>query len=155
MLCLNLDDTLDMVYICMFSIYREFLKPTITANCGRAMFQPKIEQPKLYFTTKAKPSSPNKHQLKYTLTTSSRNHYQTLRIYTTFDVSPNQPTKHNTHESEKRHEQNNTTEQFSFGGNINIHINVYTDTSNQHKKQNYKSCEHPKTNRINNRKQNQ
>lgn len=78
MLCLNLDDTLDMVYICMFSIYREFLKPTITANCGRAMFQPKIEQPKLYFTTKAKPSSPNKHQLKYTHTTNSRNHCQTL-----------------------------------------------------------------------------
>lgn len=38
MLCLNLDDTLDMVYICMFSIYREFLKPTITANCGRVIF---------------------------------------------------------------------------------------------------------------------
>ena len=75
MLCLNLDDTLDMVCKCMFSIYREFLKPTITAFCGRAMFQPKIEQPKLYFTTKAKPSSPNKHQLKYTLTTNSRNNY--------------------------------------------------------------------------------
>ena len=38
MLCLNLDDTLDMVYICMFSIYREFLKPTITAFCGRVIF---------------------------------------------------------------------------------------------------------------------
>ena len=41
MLCLNLDDTLDMVYICMFSIYREFLKPTITANCGRVIFSTK------------------------------------------------------------------------------------------------------------------
>lgn len=41
MLCLNLDDTLDMVYICMFSIYREFLKPTITANCGRTIYATK------------------------------------------------------------------------------------------------------------------
>lgn len=82
MLCLNLDDTLDMVYICIFSYMEKTSGPTITAFCGKAMFQPKIEQPKLYFTTKAKPSSPNKHQLKYTLTTNSRNHCQTLLIYT-------------------------------------------------------------------------
>lgn len=62
----------EYMYLC---IYGKTLGPTITAFCGRAMFQPKIEQPKLYFTTKAKPSSPNKHQLKYTLTINFRNHY--------------------------------------------------------------------------------
>ena len=48
MLCLNLDDTLDMVYICMFSIYRKTSGPTITqrhshvtAFCGKAIFSTK------------------------------------------------------------------------------------------------------------------
>ena len=93
MLYLNLVYTLYMVCKCMSHIYgkiqglllqkqKQSLIIPITAFCGKAMFQPKIEQPKLYFTTKAKPSSPNKHQLKYTLTTNSRNHCQTLLIYT-------------------------------------------------------------------------
>lgn len=78
---MNLNVTLEFacytqygVYMYLF-IYGKTSGPTITAFCGKAMFQPKIEQPKLYFTTKAKPSSPNKHQLKYTLTTNSRNNY--------------------------------------------------------------------------------
>lgn len=48
MLCLNLDDTLDMVYICMFSIYGKTSGPTITqrhshvtAFCGKAIFSTK------------------------------------------------------------------------------------------------------------------
>ena len=41
MLYLNLVYTLYMVCKCMFSIYREFLKPTITAFCGKAIFSTK------------------------------------------------------------------------------------------------------------------